>query len=271
MTHLRRDIAAVAAFFRRDRLILGTYRLRMALQLVAAVVSLVMFYALSDYVNLGDDAADFDGDYFSYVLIGVTVVTMFETFVGSFTGRIREEQVVGTLEAVLSTPVSFRAVVLGVIALDAVLTLLSAAVTIVAGVVLFGADLSLTVAGVAVVLAALLAVVTICGALGVLIAAIGVVYKDPGPLVGFVTVGLALTASVYFPTAALPGVIGAVADLSPLTWAVDELRQALLGGDPSLVRAFGAMAIGLGLFAGALGVFRRSVEIAAKRGTIAHY
>jgi len=46
----------------------------------------------------------YGGDYFSFVLIGIAFSSYLTTGLGSFSGSIRNEQMMGTLEAMLVTP-----------------------------------------------------------------------------------------------------------------------------------------------------------------------
>ena len=58
-------------------------------------------------------------------------------------------------------------------------------------------------------------------------------------MVAFATAGIAVLAGVYFPLSVLPEWLGDIARALPFSWALDLLRDCLLGGDPSVEQAPG--------------------------------
>ncbi len=135
----------------------------------------------------------------------------------------------------------------------------------------FGLELSISFSSLLVLIVAVPASFGLFAAVGVVVAAFTIVFKQVATLVAFATVGIAVLAGVYFPLSLLPGWLEAIARALPFSWALDVLRAALLGGDPSLGKlalliAFCAIAV-----PGAMAIFAAAVDHAKRAGTLAQY
>jgi ABC-2 type transport system permease protein len=235
-------------------------------------LALALFFFLSELVDpsrLPDDA-DLSKGYFSYAAVGLVVLRMVQTALTSFTTKLRTEQVSGTFETLLASPVSPSAVVLGSAVFELLRALVGGALTL-AVASLFGLRLELGVGSLVGLLVGLPALVVTFAAVGVLVAAFAVIVKQVTALIGLVTAALGLLAGAYFPIDLLPGPLRLVADLLPFTWGVDVLRAALLRGELAtgrLVALVGFAVVSLPL---SLWLFRRSVDRARRGGTLTQF
>jgi ABC-2 type transport system permease protein len=265
--------ALVAAFLRRDWAIARSYRLSFGLELIDSVVWLVVFFFLSEIV---DDTAfvaqtDLQSGYFAFVVVGLAMMRFMQTGVTSFASQLRTDQTTGTLEALLVTPTPQPLVVLGSATYELLLSVLSGALMLLIAVVAFGVDLSVSPTSALVLLAAIPASFGLFAAVGILVAGFTIVFKQVTTFISFVTWGVAILAGVYFPLAVLPGWLEAIAEALPFSWALDILRESLLGGSPSigtlaLLTAFSALAV-----PASLAVFRAAVDHARRAGTLTQY
>jgi ABC-2 type transport system permease protein len=144
-------------------------------------------------------------------------------------------------------------------------------VTIVVAVLVFGLRFDTRPGSIAIALLALVSCVVMFAALGVVVAAFTIVFKQTTSALGFVTAGLAILGGVYVPISVLPEPLHAIGEALPFTWGVDLLRQAMLGGHPdagrlALLAGFAAISIPLALL-----VFFRALLHARRRGTLGHY
>jgi ABC-type polysaccharide/polyol phosphate export permease len=268
---VRASLGLAWAFVRRDLAVARSYRFPFVLGLVASAGILLVVHQVGDLV---DPARSSDptlrAGYFSYVLVGTAVLTLVASGLQSFAAKLREEQVSGTFEALLTTPAPPSTLALSLAAYDLLQALASALVVLVAGAAL-GAVFTITplAAGLAVVLLA--GIVALAAAVGILVASFTVVFKRGGTLAGLVSAVIALLGGIYFPVAQLPGGVRWAAEAMPFTWGITALRSALIYGEADVVRLGGLLAAaGLGLPA-ALLVFRRAVARARRQGTLSQY
>ncbi|MDQ3709794.1 MAG: ABC transporter permease [Actinomycetota bacterium] len=137
---------------------------------------------------------------------------------------------------------------------------------------LFFFDLSIPAADFAAALVVLaVASVSFVG-LGIMTAVLPLISPEKGTQLGFITQGLLLVVSgVYYPVDVLPGWMQAIAVVSPATYALDGIRDAILEGEPLgamgdeiwPLAVIGLVAIPLGL-----AVFRRGERYAKQHGKL---
>jgi lipopolysaccharide transport system permease protein len=78
----------------------------------------------------------------------------------------------------------------------------------------------------------LLPLVLTCLGLSWLLSSLGVYLRDIGPLVGIFVTGALFLSPVFYPASAVPDPWRALVALSPIAFAVETARGALLFGDP---------------------------------------
>ena len=260
----------LAVFLRRDWAIARSYRLNFVLEIFQIVVSLFLFFYLSQIVD-DSGLTPLDQGYFAFVVVGLAFMKFMETGLTAFALQLRTDQTTGTLEALLVTPARQSLVVLGSASYELLLSAVSGFLMLAIAVVGFGLELSISFSSLLVLIVAVPASFGLFAAVGVVVAAFTIVFKQVATLVAFATVGIAVLAGVYFPLSLLPGWLEAIARALPFSWALDVLRAALLGGDPSL----GKLALLIGFCAiavpGAMAIFAAAVDHAKRAGTLAQY
>lgn len=265
-------LSVVAVFLSRDFRINISYRVSFALQTLSTVFLLALFYFLSRVV----DEAEFTGQgltggYFAYAAVGLVVLTIVQVSVGSFALKLREEQMTGTFEALVATPISPSLMVLSSAVYDLIRAIVSGLLLIGAAVAIFGLRLDLDPASIGTAVVALVGCLGLCASLGVAVAALTVVFKRMTGLVGMLLAGLGLLAGVYYPIEVLPDPIEAVANALPLTWGLDVLRASLLGGEVDAGQLGGLFASAALLLPVALLGFTAAVRRARQTGTLGQY
>jgi hypothetical protein len=108
------------AFLRRDLLVMLSYRVAFAGDLLFIAAQAVLFYFIAQIVDPGRLPA-YGGTpttYMEFVMIGVVVTTVSGLLLQRVATAIREEQLMGTLEALLMSPTSVATVQAGSIAFD---------------------------------------------------------------------------------------------------------------------------------------------------------
>jgi ABC-2 type transport system permease protein len=266
-----RPAALTWVFVRRDLAIARSYRFPFFLQLITSAGILLVVNRVSGLVDAGrsSDPALRAG-FFSYVLVGMAVLQFVNAALTSFTGKLREEQITGTFEALLSTPASPALLALSSAAYEVLQGVASCFVLLGAG-LLFGADFAASVPGLLAAAVCLVALVAVAVAVGVAVAAFTVVFKRGGTVAGLVLAGVSLFAGVYFPIAQLPGAVRWAAEALPFTWGISALRSGLLLGEVDQLRIAGTMGAAVVALPVALLIFRRSVDRARRQGTLGQY
>lgn len=264
--------AWVAAFLRRDWKIARSYRLQFVLELGSIPLALGVFLFVSRLVDPGRLPSDDDlqQGYFAFVAVGLTAIRMVQVAFTSFCTKIRDEQTGGTFEALLSSPVSPSVIVVGSATFDVVRAVVTGLVTL-AMAAAFGVRFQLGAGSVPGLLLGMPALIATFAAVGILLAAGAVIFKQVTALVGLGTAALALLAGVYFPVSYLPQPLEAVANVLPFTWGIDVLRAALLRGQLAagrlaLLLGFAALSLPVSLW-----IFRVAVDRARRRGTVIQF
>jgi ABC-2 type transport system permease protein len=261
------------AFFRRDWLQEVSYRLSFGLSILGALFSIVTFYFLGRMIGPGtvEELAPYGGDYFAFALVGIAFHSFLQTGLRSFSGQIRDAQVLGTLEVQLVTPTPVSQVILFSTLFSFVWTSLRVVIFLALG-LLFGLHLHAAAAGTALLILAL--TVVSFASLGLVSASFILVFKRGDPLIWLFSGASTLLGGLYYPIEVLPGWLRGFSHLLPITWALEAMRRALLTGTPLhalaeeilVLAGFAAVGVPLGLWA-----FRRAVRHAMRQGSLGQY
>jgi ABC-2 type transport system permease protein len=262
------------AFIRRELKATSAYRTSLvtrAFTFGLAVVSLIFF---SRFIGSGANPylARYGGNYLAFSTVGFLVADLQQVGLSGLAQRIRMAQVMGVMEAEMSTPAPHWMVLgaapvyeFGTAALRSAGYLLAGWLLL--GVHFHGANLLSVAVTVPLVLAAF-------GGLGLLAAAVTMVARRNNPVaMVFGAVSLLLSGVVY-PVGVLPGWLQTVAALFPLTHALEALRGALLTG--ASLGALRSSLLALALFAvilipTGLAAFIHSLKRARIDGSLTHY
>lgn len=262
---------AIAAFIRRDWQIDLSYRTSAVLELGTIIFFLASFYYLNRYVSSSHFGRKqgLDTDYFGYVAIGLSLFHIVQVSLATASNRLREEQTTGTFEALMAAPMSPTTIVLAGTLFGLLRAIVSGAIILGVAVGVFGARLSSTPGHVLVAALALVGCMAFAASIVLLLAAATVVLKKATALLGITLSLAALLAGVYFPIAALPSGIHQIADILPLTWALELVRASLLGGSPDLGKLgllFGAAAVLFPIASAGLGAAMRHARRSGSLG-----
>ena len=266
----------MGAFLRRDLKIALSYRLQFFLQ-VASVLSIsITFFFLSVMLSRAEaqitSLGKYGGRYFGFVLVGLAFSTFLDGTLRTFGFSIRQAQMTGTLEAMLTTRARIGALVAG----SALYTLLNTSLRTVLfgvfGVLVFQQKLYL---GEWPALLLVFALTVLCAlALGIFSAGFIVLFKQGDPVTGAVG-GLSwLLSGVLYPKEILPDWVQRVADFLPLTHTLESMRLALLTGAPASELARAVTYLGLFATVGiplSIGWFGWAVARARVAGSLATY
>jgi ABC-2 type transport system permease protein len=274
MSVLVAEARKVPAFMRRDLLVMLSYRAAFAGDLFYIAVQAVMFGFVAELID-DSKLPSYGGvpaSYFDFVMIGVIITTVCTVLLQRVATAVRQEQMIGTLEALLVTPTSATTVQVGSVAFDLVfvpirMALLLAAVAITLG---LGYELS----GVLPSLVLLAGLVPFVWGLGLVTAAAIVTFRrGTGPL-GVIMSVLGLASGAFFPLTLLPDWIQRLAEANPVAIVLEGAREALIGG--AGWDAVGTNALLLGAVSGlamlgGVQAFRAALAREHRRGTLGLY
>src|SRR5258706_12340712 len=105
----------VFAFIKRDFCIDISYRFSFAFQVAWVLLSTSCYYFLARFMGPGMQTGgmeQYGGNYFAFILIGVALNDYHTTSLSVFSRSIRESELAGTLEALLTTQPSLSTVIL---------------------------------------------------------------------------------------------------------------------------------------------------------------
>ena len=216
------------AFLQRDFRIEASYRLSFFLQIAFVFLSIASYYFLARFIGSavipGLDA--YGGDYFAFVLIGIALHEYLTTSLEVFSRSIRDAQLAGTLESLLSTQTSLAMIIFCSAAYPFLWTSLSVFLYLLLGVGLFEVHFSCGHWGAAMLILTL-AIVTF-SSVGILSASFIMVFKRGSPI-AWLFGGLSwLLSGVLYPVTVLPVWLQQVSAFLPTTYAIEGMRAALL-------------------------------------------
>jgi ABC-2 type transport system permease protein len=264
----------VPAFMRRDLLIMLSYRVAFASDLLYIAIQAIMFGFVAELIDPSTlpTYGGVQATYFDFVMIGVVITTVSGLLLQRVATAIRQEQMIGTLEALLVTPTSPTTVQTGSVAFDLLfipvrMGLLLTAVAVTLG---LGYDPS----GILPSLVLVAVFVPFVWGLGLVTAAAIVTFRRGEGVLGVMMSILGLASGAFFPLALLPNWIQAIAEANPVAIAMEGTREALIGGagwsalGPELL-VLAVLSVAA-LFAG-VAAFRAALAREHRRGTLGLY
>lgn len=260
------------ALFVRDARMATTYRYSFVLSWIAIPISVVSLWFVSRLVPpsnaFGDGSAP--AAYFAFALVNVAFLTLQTAALQAFDHSVRDAQMLGTLEGLLSMPVDEETVVLGSAVWPIVL-----AVVQVAWYLLWAVLLGLRFTHVDLPALALFAALAVLASapFGIVSAAFVLAFKQGVPTSFLIGGAASLVGGVLFPIAVLPGWLQHVAWWLPIAHALTGIRGAMYGLPrerllPDALWLGAAAAVLLPL---ALAALRASARRARYDGTLGQY
>jgi ABC-2 type transport system permease protein len=222
-----RNLLKVAAFVKRDFLSEISYRLSFFMQVGGILFSLLAFYYLTGMIDPESEGLDGIRP-FDWLMVGLAFQFYFSTALHAFSAKIRNEQVLGTLEAMLVSPTPTSMVIFSSAAWDFTYGGIRVLIYLFFATWVFGVHLYATGLG-ALSIGIVLTLLSSAG-LGILSASFILYFKRGNPI-NFLLGGMTtLFGSVFFPVEQLPSIVRPVSDLLPVTWSLRIIRGSLLQG-----------------------------------------
>ncbi|HXT63608.1 MAG TPA: ABC transporter permease [Pyrinomonadaceae bacterium] len=264
------------AFVVRDWRLELSYRMQFFLRVLSILILVTTFFFVSRiFVGFADPRFTQWHDPLAAWLTGMAMLNYFMTGFSSLANAIRQEQVQGTLESVLMTPISVPTVIVASSAWDFVQATLFSSLYLVFGWLFFNVHY---MGNFLLALAFLLLTTVVLSCLGILSASFAMVFKRGDPFGVFLGAGSALFSGVFFPTQLIRdyagGAVASVSRVLPATYGLDGLRRVLIEGQgfaqvrQPLISLLIFLAVLLPL---SLWVFSRAVRRAKREGSLIQY
>jgi len=223
------ELQKLSAFIRRDFLEALSYRLAFVSDWLSMLGQVVVFFFIGHMIT-PETLQQYGGSkvaYIEFVAVGIALTTVLEVGLGKVVSATRQEQLYGTLEAVLASPTASMTFQLGLVAYDMLYVPIRMTIFLVLVSVFFGAHFTWTGLGPAGFL--LLAFAPLTWGLGVVSAAGVLTFRRGTLVIGFAGVAFAVASGTYFPIGVLPEWLQPFAEANPITIALDGMRAALIG------------------------------------------
>jgi ABC-type multidrug transport system ATPase subunit/ABC-type multidrug transport system permease subunit len=259
----------------RDMLSETSYRFSFFMQIVEIFLTVTALYFLSRIV--GQDSierylAPYGGNYFTFAIIGVAFYGYFNVGFSIFANQLRDAQMSGTLEAMLSTPAGLSMIVLGSSLWKFIMTTVRVLMILLSGALLMGGGMGS--GSMLLVFVIMLMTVISASSFGIIAACFIIVVKKGDPISWIFKSASWLMGGVVFPVAVLPAWMQKLALLLPTTHALQAMRMVMLKG-----KGLGEIApeiISLALFCFvllpiSLRTLRYAVRRAKREGSLTHY
>ncbi len=259
-------LGPILAMAQRDLRERSVLRFSLLLDIAFGVLNLVTFSLISRLVTQ-PDAEQLDGapTYFAFAAVGIVFILVIQAATVTVSRRIREEQVAGTLETMVSEPISATQLAVGFAAYPLGFALARAAGYLAIAGVLLGLDLS-EAEPLGMLLALLLSGAVLI-AIGIVLAAVALLIRGAESLSRVAVFALGFLGGAQVPVSLLPEGLQVLSTLLPTTYALEAMRAAITGNDwqqPAAILA-GFALVGLPL---AMVTFAAAVRQAVRRGTL---
>jgi ABC-2 type transport system permease protein len=268
------EVAKLGAFVRRDFLVMLSYRVVFVSELLALALQALLFSFIDKMIDTSA-LPSYGGvatGYLEFALIGVALSMATGLLLARVATAVRQEQMIGTFEALLVTPTAVGTLQAGSVLFDVLTVPLRIGILVVAVALGFGVHYELS--GVLPSFAVLLMFLPFIWGLGLLAGAAMVTFRRGG---GMLTAGvgaLGLVSGAFFPLALLPDWLQPIAEANPIAITIESLRDTLIGGggwaaippEAFLLLPMSIVALTAGAFA-----FRAALARERRRGTLGLY
>jgi ABC-2 type transport system permease protein len=260
----------IRALIHRDYQINRSYRLSLALDFLFGFLNIVIYYFISETFE-DTKTSDLEGapSYFAFAAVGIIMTVVVQVASTALARRVREEQLTGTLEALVAQPISAAELALGMAGFPFLFAMIRVAAYLVIANLVLGLELSqASVPGCVLVLVASAAAVA---ALGIALGALVLVLKRGEALVRLATFSIAFLSGAFFPIAVLPDWLQPLGEIIPTRFALDGVRAALFvgegwGDDVLALVLTSVLAVPVALW-----VFGRGLAWTIRQGSLSQY
>ena len=263
----------VWALIRSNWLAASSYKLGFLMSFGSLVLSVVpIFFVTRALQTTMANVIRGQGDqYFAFLVVGLIALNLVSSTIYALPGGLQTATSTGTLEALLATPTSVTALLVGLSGYEVLLSAVRGFVMLIAAAIL-GAHIAWGQLGASVPIVLLVVLAHL--PIAIVTAAMVLAFRTRGPLPQLVLMASTFLGGVYYPTTVIPGWIESISAFLPLTYGLSALRAVLLEGrsiatvwrDIAILLAFTVTSL---LLSGV--AFRAALRYARRVGNLAQY
>jgi ABC-2 type transport system permease protein len=238
---------------------------------LATVLLPLYFIANALQGTMQDTIAAEAPQYFAFVLVGAITFSLITSCSTSLASAMDGAIGRGTLEVILGTPARISAVCVGLMGYGILWAVVRGMILLAVAVVL---GVSIHWSGVPLGGALLVVTMLSYAGIGLVFAALILLFRTTGPLSTVVLTGSMLLGGVYYPTQVIPSWLRDLGSVIPLTYGLRAIRQVVLRGDPlSAVARDAGILVGITVGTMLVGVaaFILALRHARRSGTLSSY
>lgn len=224
------EVRKVFAFMRRDLLTMWTYRLGFFSDWANMIIQIFIFSLIGKMVD-PSVLPSYGGrqvGYVEFVAVGIAMMAFLQVALTRMVTAIRREQMIGTLEVVLASPTAPATFQLGSVAYDLLYVPVRTVIFLLAVAAIL--DVSLVLDRFPLAIVVMVVFIPFVWGLGEISAAVTLTFRQGAGIVGLFITGMTVLSEGYFPLDVFPAWMRPIADLNPLSVAMNAVRSALLGG-----------------------------------------
>ncbi len=267
-------LSTALAFVRRDLQIAVSYKSAFVADVVGILFKVITFFYIGEVFGgvVSPSLDAFKGNYFAFLIIGIALTDFIHTSLDTFSTSIRDSQMTGTLEIVLLSPIRVPHLLVYSSLWAYLFTTVRFLFYLLFGGLLFRLDVAH--ANIPATAVMLLLTVLCYAPLGIISAAIIMVFKK-GTWFRTAVNGVSfLLGGVAYPVSVLPSTLQKLSQFVPMTHSVNGMRQTLLNGQG--LGSLSAEVMFLAVFAAALIplsfiFFEWGLSHTKRRGTLTQY
>ena len=220
----------IFALIKKDLLIETSYKLSFLLNIFSVVATLLTYFFIDKLFGrrMTEHLEEFGVNYFSYVLLSIAFFGYIGVGIGSFSARIRSEQVQGTLESLLLTPTKVSIILASFGLWNLIFATLDVGIYVGIGIFFFKIDFS----NINIISTVVILILTVFsfGSLGIISASFIIVFKRGNPVGWVINTVEGLLGGIYFPITVMPAWIQLLAKFLPITHAIRAMQLAVYKG-----------------------------------------
>jgi ABC-2 type transport system permease protein len=221
----------ILSFIGKDFKIELSYKMSFLMRIVGIFFSLSIWFFLARWVEKGIGNSidlNFNYSYFAFILVGIASSEFQNSGLRGFSDKLRQNQVTGTLEALLVTPTNAFLILWGSTLWEFIYSFINSVLFICIGIIFFGVKISISSIG-GILLALILSYMAF-SSIGILSSSFILVYKKGDPINLAISSLSLLLAGIYYPQTILPDYLKLLAKLLPITHFLKIMRGLLLEG-----------------------------------------
>lgn len=262
------------AFIKKDLLLFMSYKANLIMQIFSIVFGVAIFYYMGEvFKGINSPVLkSYGGSYFAFLLIGMAFTDFLTISLATFNATIRENQLMGTLEIILLSPINLLEILLFSSLWSYIFTSFRFILYILIGITIFGLEAgNMNIIGAVIVL--ILSIICFMP-IGIIAASIIMIIKKGDPINVLFSVTSMLLGGVLYPTSVLPDWLNRVSYFLPITHSLNAMRGAILQGY-SIAQLFPEMLtlilFSIILFPLGFLSFQAAVKRTRVTGSVGHY